>query len=236
MTHEIVLDGPGKNALGTETLRFLLAELARAGGAPVLVTGKGDAFSAGLDLREVAGLDASSAGPFLRLLEEVMAALYLYPGPTVAAVNGHAVAGGCVVTLCCDHRVATSSPSAKLGLNEVPLGLRFPPRTLAIVLARIPRRHRERVVLGGVLVAPEEACRLGMVDEVADDPLALARRRLEALAASPPAAYAQTKRDLRGESPGDLAPDATLDRWLEASLGTWTSGELKAKIASALRR
>src|SRR5689334_8594507 len=99
---EITLNGPGKNALGTEMMRWILARLDEAAGRPVLLTGAGDALSAGLHLREVAGLDAAGMLAFLRLLEACMSALYLYPGPTVAAVNGHAIAGGCVLVECCD--------------------------------------------------------------------------------------------------------------------------------------
>jgi enoyl-CoA hydratase len=233
---EIVMDGPGKNALGKGMMRFLLDRLRDAGGAPLLLTGAGDAFSAGLNLNEVAALDATTAEPFLRMLEECMAALFLYPGPTVAAINGHAVAGGCVLTLCCDHRVATTSAAAKIGLNEVPMGLRLPPRVLAIVRSRIPRRYRERVLLGGNLFAPADAREIGLVDEIAHDPLMLARQRLEELAASPSRAYALTKSDLRGVTPQDLASDAALDQWMRESLATWTAGDLKAKIATVLRR
>jgi enoyl-CoA hydratase len=234
--HEIVMDGAGKNALGVEMMRFLLGELKQAGGAPVLLRGAGDAFCAGLHLKEVATLDETRAEPFLRLLEECMSAFYLYPGPTVAAVNGHAVAGGCVLALSCDLRVATSSPSVKIGINEVAVGLRFPPRVLAIVRSRVPCQHRDRVLLGGALYAPAEARELGLVDEIDADPIALARRRLEQLASGPAGAYAVTKRDLRGASPQDLASELALDRWLSESVATWTSSETKARIAGALRR
>jgi enoyl-CoA hydratase len=233
---EIVMNGPGKNSLGTEMMRFLVESLQEAGGAPVLLTGAGDAFSAGLNLKEVATLGATTADPFLRALEECMAALYLYPGPTAAAINGHAIAGGCVLALCCDHRVATASPTAKIGINEVAIGLRFPPRVFAIVRSRVPSRYRERVLLGGRLFPPAEACVLGLIDEVDEDPLALARLRLRELGANPPHAYAQTKRDLRGAKPADLASDATLDAWLRESIPTWISGELKAHVAALLRR
>ena len=236
MAYEIAMDGARKSALGTGMMQSLLDHLRRAAGAPILLTGGGDAFSAGLDLREVAGFDAAGAEPFLRMLEECMSALYLYPGPTVAAVNGHAIAGGCVLALCCDQRIATSHPATKIGLNETPLGLRFPPRVLAIVRSRVPRQHLERVVLGGELFTPTEAQRVGLVDEVGENPVALARVRLDALSASPSAAYARTKRDLRGTVAQDLATDDVLDRWIRESLPVWTSTELKSKIAAALCR
>ena len=145
---EIRMDGPGKNSLGTTMLTFLLAELHAAGGEPVLVTGAGDAFSAGLDLNEVLALEGDGMLEFLRLLERAMVALYLYPGPTVALVNGHAIAGGCVITLACDHRVALEHPKIKIGLNEVALGMRFPPRILAMAKERIPRESHTAVLLG----------------------------------------------------------------------------------------
>src|SRR5436190_21503186 len=125
---EITMEGPAKNALGTAMMTFLLDQLREAAGRPVLLSGSGDAFSAGLSLKEVASLDAEGMLGFLGLLERCMSALYLYPGPTVALVNGHAIAGGCVLTLCCDYRISTSSPRTRIGLNEVALGVRFPPR------------------------------------------------------------------------------------------------------------
>ncbi len=79
------MDGPGKNALGSTMMTFLIERLRAAAGAPVLLTGAGDAFSAGLDLKEVAAAEGDGMLAFLALLEECMSALYLYPGPLVAA-------------------------------------------------------------------------------------------------------------------------------------------------------
>jgi hypothetical protein len=62
-------------------------------------------------------------------------------------VNGHAIAGGCVLALCCDWRVAVDRADVRIGLNEVALGLEFPPMIMNLVRDRIPRRHVERVVL-----------------------------------------------------------------------------------------
>ena len=138
--HVTTLDGPGKNALGSEMMSFLVREAAAAGGGPWLLTGAGDSFSAGLDLREVASLDAAGMTAFLTLLEEMVATLWSYAGPTAAAVNGHAIAGGCVVAACCDHRVGAPG-RGRIGLNEVAIGLRFPPNAWHVVTQRIPVRH-----------------------------------------------------------------------------------------------
>lgn len=229
---ELKLASPGKNALGTRLMDSIVDRLEHARGEPLLVTGDGDAFSAGLDLKEVASLDPAGMERFLRLLEHTMSLLFLYPGPTVAAINGHAIAGGCVVALCCDVRVMTDSPRAKIGLNEVALGLRFPPRVLAIVTRRIPTRFRDEVLLGAGLFDPPGAARVGLVDVVAADPVSVARQRLDALAKHPCAAYAATKSDLRGSTAQDLASDAGLDAWFRDSLAVWTSDALRARIAA----
>ena len=232
---EIHMDGPGKNALGTEMMTFLVDQLRDAAGAPVLLTGSADAFSAGLNLREVAELDARGMRTFMELLESTMAALYTYSGPTVACVNGHAIAGGCVLALACDRRVAATNPKIKIGLNEVALGVRFPPRTLAVVTARVPRQHHEEVILGAGLFSPGDALRLGLVDELADDPLPHAKARLAALAANPAAAYAATKLDLRG-TPRTLCADDLHGRLLDETMGLWLDPAIKVKIASTLKR
>jgi enoyl-CoA hydratase len=233
----ITLDGRGKNALGTAAMNRLLDELRAAGDAPVLLTGApgSGAFSAGLDLKEVASLDEPRMAEFLRLLERCMTAVYLYPGPTAAAVNGHAIAGGCVLTLACDVRVMIDDAASKIGLNEVALGLRFPPRTLALVRARLPRPAESDVLLGAQLFTARDALKRGLVDELAADPVATARARLDVLAAHPRIAYVKTKRDLRGAEQ-DLCSDAELARWLGESIPMWTSPELRARVMALLKR
>src|SRR5258708_11699113 len=93
---EITLAGPGKNALGTETMSALVEKLRAAAGKPVLLVGDGDAFSAGLNLKEVASQDDRGMLVFLELLEQTMTALYQHAAPTVAAVNRHTIAGRCI--------------------------------------------------------------------------------------------------------------------------------------------
>ena len=128
---------------------------------------RGETFSAGLDLKEVAGLDAAGTERYLLLLDDLIDALYGYPGPTVAAVNGHAIAGGCVLAICCDLRVMADDTKLRIGLNEVALGLEFPPKILALARRRISRRWIDRVLLEAGLHAPAAALELGLVDELA---------------------------------------------------------------------
>ncbi len=230
---ELTLSGPGKNALGMAMLAMIQDKLREANGRPLLLTGTGDSFSAGLDLKEVASFDAREMTTFLDGLEETFAQLYTYPGPTVAYVNGHAVAGGCVLAMCCDYRVSVPDVRARIGLNEVAIGLRFPPRTLSIIRRRIPVQHREQVLLGAELHSPLNALRLGLLDEVAEDAASVARERLNALAKHPPLAYAATKSDLRGAL--ERSPeDDTYFR--EAVVPVWVSEPVKARILAVLKR
>lgn len=231
---EIVLSGPGKNALGTALMQRLRADLRAAGGAPVLLRGEGDAFSAGLDLMEVASLDAPGMTAFLQELEGLVRDVWSYPGPTAAAVNGHAIAGGCIVAMACDLRVATDNPKARIGLNEVALGLRFPPAVLRMIRARLPAAALEEVLLGAALYGPADARHLGLVDAVAPDAVAVARERLAVRAAYPADAYATAKRDLRG---GVLdVTDEERGTFAAEVVPVWTSDALKARIRGFLRK
>lgn len=233
---EIRMEGPGKNALGTAMMDHLLERLEQAGGAPVLLTGAGDAFSAGLNLKEVGALDAPGMEAFLRKLEALISALYTYPGPTAAAVNGHAIAGGCVLALCCDHRALRSDAAIRVGLNEVALGLRFPPATLRMVRERVASPHLTEVLLGAGLHAPDGALRLGLVDEVVADPLAAARERLAAYAANPAPAYAAAKAALRGTTLMPPSHAGSYEDAFQDMLPAWSSDDLKQRIAAALKK
>ncbi len=192
----IVLDGPGKNALGTGVMQTTLDAVRAAGGKPILLTGKGDSFSAGLNLKEIATLDEPGLGRFVGLFDDLVVALLSHDAPLVAAVNGHAIAGGCFLLLCADYRVVTANAGARIGLTEVPMGLPFPPRAFNLAKARIPPHALHRVLLEGATHAPEVAKELGIVDEVAGDPVTRGHLHLEQLAASPRAAYAHTRRAL----------------------------------------
>jgi enoyl-CoA hydratase/carnithine racemase len=149
----------------------------------------------------------------------------------VAFINGHAIAGGCVLALCCDYQVAANNLKTRIGLNELALGAAFPPRTLSLVRARLPHQHVNRVLLGAELYSPEEALRLGMIDEVSDDAPEASRRRLDQLARHPAKTYSSVKRALR-----TLPAEPELDDQYRSGALCWVSPEVKRKLSEALKR
>jgi enoyl-CoA hydratase/carnithine racemase len=205
-----------------------LAAIRAAAGDAILLTGDGDAFSAGLNLKEVAGLDRPGLERFLGVLEDLVAALYTYPGPTIAWVNGHAIAGGCVLAMCCDLRVMTSREGPRIGLNEVAIGVKYPPKVFQMVRARLRPPAIDRVVLDAALYDARTALWLGLVDVVGDEIEAL--KRGAQLAALPRDAYAAAKHEIRGT----LADDPV--RFRDEVVPYWASDEVKARLSAVLKR
>jgi enoyl-CoA hydratase/carnithine racemase len=232
--YTLTIDGPGKNALSTAVMQDVIRQAREAAGRPLLVTGAGDAFSAGLNLKEVASLDDAGMARFLGVLDDMIDVLFDYDGPTVACVNGHAIAGGCVIALCAELRVAADDPKIRIGLNEVALGLEFPPKIMKLARYRLARHQVERALLEAGLYDPRAAVALGFVDEVSTAPLDRARALLDALAAHPRPIYASTKRTLRD---GAVATsDADRRYFREMVLPRWTAPAVKDKVLAALKR
>ena len=229
----LTLNAPGKNALGTELMNHIVSTLKNGKGEAIFITGAEGAFSAGLNLKEVASLDPPGMTKFLETLEEMVDVLYNYPGPTIAYVNGHAIAGGCVLALACDHRLVKNDPAIRIGVNEVALGLQFPPKTWRMVKKRVAPRALERVVLEGALHAPDKALSLGLIDEIVPGE-AEARAYAERVASYDPGAYAVAKKGIR-EGVLDIT-DAEKKAFLDEAVPRWTSPALKQKLAMVLKK
>jgi enoyl-CoA hydratase len=218
----IVLEGRGPNTLSRAMLDDLVAKLDAAGDEPVLLTGAGDAFSSGLDLEALARADAAEVGELLDSMERAVRKLFLHPGPTVAAVNGHAIAGGCLVVQCCDYRIATDDPKVRFGMTGVSLGLVYPPFVPAVFRARVPVPHCETVLMAAKRYTPAEALELGLVDElVARDHLSSrASEIIHERAALPRGAYAAIKQALR--EPSYAGVSEAHERFRERTVPSWT--------------
>lgn len=189
------------NALDAELLEALAAELdAAAGDAKALIlTGSGGAFSAGVDLFRI--LDGGDAylDRFLPALDGTLRKLFELPLPVVAAINGHAIAGGCLLALACDYKVMSSG---RIGVPELSVGVPFPVSAMEIVRFAVTRSTLQRLVYTGVILSPDEALRAGLVDEVAA-PEALEQASTgvaRQLASIPKTTFRLTKGHLRSEA------------------------------------
>ena len=190
----VELDHGPVNALDLELLRALTATVERAD-SPVVLTGAGRIFSAGVDLRRIVEGADSYVADFLTALARAFLAVFTHPRPTVAAINGHAIAGGCLFALCCDTRVMAAG---KIGLTELAVGVRFPRSGLEIVRYALGAASG-RVVLRADTVDRDEALRLGVIDEITEPAVLLGRAvaRASQLGSYPAAVYAATKCDLQ---------------------------------------
>lgn len=169
---------------------------------PVVLTGQGDVFSAGIDFRysfEIFGSGSDDAvREWYRVYRETNLRLFRYPRPTVAAVNGHAIAGGLITALDCDFRVAARK-TAKFGLNEVPIGIPMPAAYVEIIKYALGEQVGALATLRGKLYGLDEAQRLGFFHEVveADDLLATAIGYARCITPDCNTAYAMSKKALQ---------------------------------------
>jgi len=200
-TTTILLNRPEKrNALTPQLIEELTETLDAAARDPqcrvVIVTGAGSAFCAGLDL-EVLRAGVTATGADHQADAERIAALFrtltALPQPTIAAVNGAAIAGGMGIATLCDFTLAV--PEAKFGYTEVRIGF-IPAIVSAYLRAQIGDKRARELLLTGRILGAEEAERLGLVTRVVPEPELM--REAQALAArlmkNSPAAMAATKR------------------------------------------
>ena len=174
-------------------------ELADSPHPAVVLTGSGRAFSAGVDLRRMVSEGPEYAPAFLTGLEQAFESVFNLPKPVVAAVNGHAIAGGCVLASACDRLLMIDS-EASIGIPELHAGVPFPSAALEIMRFTVGDARLADLVLTGAMLRPRDALRTGLVDKVVapGNLLAHAVRDAADLAAGiPSATFRLTKRQLR---------------------------------------
>jgi enoyl-CoA hydratase len=232
------LRGGKANAMTPDFLGALprLVDEAEAGGAAALVvTGYDSYFSAGLALPLLVGLDRERMRGFMGLFAGAMLRVFRCELPVVAAVNGHAIAGGCVLALQCDARIMADG-GGRIGLNEVRLGIGLPASVVEPLRLAVPPGSLRPIALEGNLFAPADALAVGLVDEVAPagEVIARAIARAKALAQAPRAAYAQVKLALRRPALEAMERhgEQERERWLDA----WFAEAAQRRLAETVAR
>lgn len=222
-------DHPPVNALDLDLLDDIIVSMRGVDG-PVVITGVGRCFSAGVDLRALVDGGAEYADRFMTALSAAFLAVFDHPAPVVAAINGHAIAGGCVFAMAADIRLMSAGT---VGLTELAVGAMFPMSALEIC------RHAmgpsaSQAALGAGTVDVATAAALGWVDEVATDDELLPRATALAreLGEYAPAAYAVTKEQLHRPARTAIDAGAETDEVVRAS---WMSQETHARMAAYLK-
>ncbi|HEX7965959.1 MAG TPA: enoyl-CoA hydratase/isomerase family protein [Gammaproteobacteria bacterium] len=165
---ELRLERPPVNALHHPLVQELKAAVEAApqeGAKALVISGVANMFSAGLDVPYLLGLDKAGMERFWTDFFGMLRGVATSPIPTVAAMTGHSPAGGAVISLFCDYRIAAQG-KFKIGLNEVMVGLPVPRVILAGLTRVVGQRQAERLAVRGLLVSPDEALVSGLVDEV----------------------------------------------------------------------
>ncbi|MFN2589889.1 MAG: enoyl-CoA hydratase/isomerase family protein [Actinomycetota bacterium] len=226
------------NALNLDLLKALeegLVEAERSPARAVVVTGEGAAFSAGADLFEVLEEGSEYIDAAGRSLSSCFAALFRFPRPVVAAVNGHAIAGGCILVSACDYRISAGGDH-RIGVTELAVGVPFPTWALEIMRFAVPGATLQELVMLGRTYSPDRALEKGLIDEVVETER-LTERAVEIagrLSRVPGSTFEITKRALRAPTEARVAARAEHDDAVVRAL--WDSPDVRTSIGAFLTK
>jgi enoyl-CoA hydratase len=234
----LTLDRPPANALDDELLDALAAHLDEAAlddeVRAVVLRGQGRFFCGGFDLR-APRREGDAVDAMVTRYRESHRKLLGLTKPTIAAVQGHALAGGLVLALACDHRLAVEG-DYKIGLNETAIGAAFPGVAMEIVRLRLGNAALTELLLGAEVLSATDLVRLGVVSRLTPaeqfdaEVVALADR----VASYPREVYAHAKAELVGDALARL--DAISIEQELATAALWTTPESRAARAAQRRR
>lgn len=223
------------NALDDATVAALTEAIGRAqrddAVRGVLLAAEGKLFSPGLDLPTLVAYDRERLSEFMARFGALVLKLYTFPKPVVAAISGHALAGGFILALTADWRVLREG--AMVGLNELKVGVPLPYGVTMMLCDRVPAGMRDEVALFGNNFKGEAAVAAGLVHETHDGDAAAfevrAIERLAQLAEREPQAFATTKRYLRAAAAERMRSDA---QFREDFLDSWFAPATQRRITA----
>jgi methylglutaconyl-CoA hydratase len=236
----VTLDRPDKrNAISYELIADLLAaldEIAKSSAQVLVLTGAGKAFCSGMDLDNLKALSGRSPEQNLKdseTMARLFRSIYDFPKPTIAAVNGAAIAGGCGLATLCDFTLAV--PEAKFGYTEVRIGF-VPAIVSTFLLRQIGEKHARDLLLTGRIIDANEAYRMGLINEVvpAEKLLPRARELAMQLMENSPASLTSTKRLLSEQARAEL--DMQIQAAVRANAGIRSTHDFREGISSFLEK
>jgi enoyl-CoA hydratase len=222
-----------------EALAARFAELRGSAAKAVVIAGQGRMFCAGVDLKRLSEGGADYIRKFLPALHRLYDTVFFHPKPVVAAINGHAIAGGAVLAACADRRIMAND-GGRIGVTELLVGVPFPALAFEIVRFAVPPRYLPEFTLSGATYPSDAALQKGWVDEVVE-PAALMQRALAAAqsyAALSPPAFAQTKMQIRQAvsermaASGEATDRAVTEIWTAPA----TLGFIRDYVARTLKK
>jgi methylglutaconyl-CoA hydratase len=236
----ITLNRPEKrNAISYQLIGELLAALddvKKSSALVLILTGAGKTFCSGMDLddlKQLLGRTPEQNKKDSETMARLFRSLYEFPKPTIAAVNGAAIAGGCGLATLCDFTLAV--PEAKFGYTEVRIGF-VPAIVSTFLLRQVGEKHARDLLLTGRIITADEAYRLGMVNEVVSAERLLPRSQEIAaqLMENSPASIACTKRLLKDLCGRDL--DARLRLAVQENAAIRSTDDFREGISSFLEK
>lgn len=211
------------NTMDLESCQAMIDEftaLRSSAAKAVVLTGQGSIFSAGVELVRTSDGGPGYVRKFLPALNAMFDAVFHFPKPVVAAINGHAIAGGCVLACCADRRLMAQG-NGRIGVTELLVGLPFPALAFEVMRSVTLSRYFPQAIYAGETYFPDGGAERGWIDEVvsAADLLDRAVGVAQTLAALPAATFAMTKRQMhlpvieRMQREGDKIDAAVIDIW-----------------------
>ena len=233
----IRLEGGKANAMTSDlldTIERTIDDFERSPANAAVLTGYERFFSAGLALPKLVDLDRPAMHVFIERFARTMMRVYACEKPIVAAINGHAIAGGYVLALMCDWRIVVDDRAVRIGLNETQLGIGLPAIVLEPLRAQIPASSLVTIALEGRLCSPIEAHVLGLVEAIVPtaELARIAALKAQTLAEIPRGAAAQVKRALRSPVIDSISRTAVVEteRWLD----TWFAPDAQLRLRAAV--
>ena len=235
---ELRLNRPPVNALTSDLLQRLrqaVEDAPKDGAHALVLSGAPGMFSAGLDLRMLVTLDRPGIDALWKDLYDTLRTIACSTIPVVAAITGHAPAGGTVLALFCDWRVVAQG-EWKMGVNEVQVGLALPPVILRALQRLVGAHQAERLSTRGLLLGPEEAAAIGLVDEVIPPEQVIPRAIAwcKEMLSIPPQAMAYTRKQARTGLTELFKRD--LGSELEDMRTAWWTDETQSMLKSVVER